>query len=72
MDSMKVENLPSISFRTAPLPLEIFAKFRYLPYLSLDHSLLQEELKAEPMAVVVVAVVVAVVVVGVESYFEAD
>jgi hypothetical protein len=68
MGSIKVENLPSISFRAAPLCLEIFAKFRYLPYLSLYHSLLQEELEAVTVAV---AVAVAVVV-WVESYFEAD
>ena len=67
---MKLENLPSISFRSEPLRLEIFAKFQYLPYLSLYHSLLQEELEAVAVAVAAVASVAAVV--GVESYFEVD
>jgi hypothetical protein len=70
MGSIKVENLLSISFRAAPLRLEIFAKFRYLPYLSLYHSLLQEELEAVAVAMAVTAAAVAVV--WVESYFEAD
>ncbi len=57
---MKVENLPSISFRATPLRLEIFAKFQYLPYLSLYHSLLQEVLEAVAVAVAVAAVAAVV------------